>query len=93
MFNTNVEAGAVGAGAASRYGSDQKMRLRLCNTSRQYYGSGRFFTGSGSDFRKRPDPGPDIHKFLANFFPEFFFMKICSTVLYVHDPKSYTEIP
>jgi hypothetical protein len=29
MFNTIVEAGAVGAGAASRYGSgsDQKMQL------------------------------------------------------------------
>jgi hypothetical protein len=85
MFNTIVEAGAVGAGAASRYGSgsDQKMRLRLCNTGRQYYGSGRFFTGSGYDFRKRPDPdpGPDLHKFLANFFSEiFFFMKICSKV-------------
>jgi hypothetical protein len=34
MFNTIVGAGAVGAGAASRYGSgsDQKMRLRLRNT-------------------------------------------------------------
>jgi hypothetical protein len=33
MFNTIVGAGAVGAGAASRYGSgsDQKMQLRLCN--------------------------------------------------------------
>jgi hypothetical protein len=31
MFNTIVGAGAVGAGAALRYGSgsDQKMRLRL----------------------------------------------------------------
>jgi hypothetical protein len=28
MFNTIVRAGAVGAGAASRYGSDQMMRLR-----------------------------------------------------------------
>jgi hypothetical protein len=27
MFNTIVGAGAVGAGAASRYGSDQMMRL------------------------------------------------------------------
>jgi hypothetical protein len=71
MFNTIVEAGA-----ASRYssGSDQKMRLRLCNTGRQYYGSGQFFTGSGSDCRKRPDPdpGPDLHKFLATFLAEFF---------------------
>jgi hypothetical protein len=34
MFNTNVGAGAVGAGAASRYGSgsDQIMRFRLGNT-------------------------------------------------------------
>jgi hypothetical protein len=34
MFNTIVGAWAVGAGAASRYGSgsDQKMRLRLRNT-------------------------------------------------------------
>jgi hypothetical protein len=30
MFNTIVGAGAVGA--ALRYGSDQKMRLRLRNT-------------------------------------------------------------
>jgi hypothetical protein len=34
MINTIVRAGAVGAGAASRYGygSDQMMRLRLRNT-------------------------------------------------------------
>jgi hypothetical protein len=72
MFNTIVEAGA-----ASRYGSgsDQKMRLRLRNTGRQFYGSGPFFTGSDSDFRKRPDPdpGPDLHKFLANLFSGIFF--------------------
>jgi hypothetical protein len=29
MFNTIVGAGSVGAGAASRYGSDQMVRLRL----------------------------------------------------------------
>jgi hypothetical protein len=32
MFNSIVGAEAVGAGAASRYGSDQMMRLRLRNT-------------------------------------------------------------
>jgi hypothetical protein len=40
MFNTIVEAGAVGTGAASRYGSgfcsDQKMRLRLRNTGKYF---------------------------------------------------------
>jgi hypothetical protein len=34
MFNTIVGAGAVGA--ASRYGSDQKMRLRLGNTASKH---------------------------------------------------------
>jgi hypothetical protein len=34
MFNTIVGAGAIGAGAALRYGSgsNQKMRLQLRNT-------------------------------------------------------------
>jgi hypothetical protein len=52
-------------------------------------------TGSGSDFRKRPDPGPELHKFLANFFPEILLLKICSKkyCTYVHDPKSKIEIP
>jgi hypothetical protein len=38
----------------------------------QFYGSGRFLTGYGSDFRKRPDPDPDPNKFPANFFINFF---------------------
>jgi hypothetical protein len=33
MFNINFGAGAVGAGAASRYGSTKMMRFRLCNTA------------------------------------------------------------
>jgi hypothetical protein len=39
MFNTIVEAGAVGAGAALRYGSgsDQKMRLRLRLRNTDFY--------------------------------------------------------
>jgi hypothetical protein len=39
----------------------------------QCCGSGRFLTGSGSDFRKRSDPDPDPNKFSANFLSEFFF--------------------
>jgi hypothetical protein len=59
--------------------------LKFCSVSRlvtignQFYrschqccGSGRFLTGSGSDFRKRPDPDPDPNKFSANFFLKFF---------------------
>jgi hypothetical protein len=52
-------------------------------------------TGSGSDFRKRPDPvpDPDPNKFSANFFLNIFLMKICSQK-YLHEPKSNTtEIP
>jgi hypothetical protein len=39
MFNTICETGAVGAGAASRYGSvsDQMMWLRLRNTVQKTY--------------------------------------------------------
>jgi hypothetical protein len=40
-------------------------------------------TGSGSDFQKRPDqcpdPDPDLNKFSANFFPDIYLMKICSS--------------
>jgi hypothetical protein len=38
MINTIVEAGSVGAGDASRYGSgsDQMMRLRFRNTAHEY---------------------------------------------------------
>jgi hypothetical protein len=49
----------------------------------QCCGSGRFLTGSGSAFRKRPDPvpdpdpDPDPNKFSANYFLKFFLMKIC----------------
>jgi hypothetical protein len=58
----------------------------------QCCGSGRFLTGSGSDFRKRsdpdpvPDPDPEPNKFSANFFLKFFLMKICSKT-YLHDQK------
>jgi hypothetical protein len=61
----------------------------------QCCGSVRILTGSGSDFRKRPDPDPDPNKFSANFFLNFFKMKICSKKYrYLHEPKSKTtEIP
>jgi hypothetical protein len=35
MLNNTLSAGAVGAGAASRYGSDQMMRLRLRHTDNE----------------------------------------------------------
>jgi hypothetical protein len=38
-------------------------------------GSGRFLTGS--DFRKRPDPDPDLNKISANFLLEIFLAEIC----------------
>jgi hypothetical protein len=67
--------------------------------TRQCCGSGRILTGSGSDFRKRPDPdpvpdpNPDPYKFSANFFLKIFLMKICFKK-YLHEPKSETtEIP
>jgi hypothetical protein len=46
------------------------------NCPRQRCGSGRFLTGSESDFQKRPDldPDPDPNKFSANFFLEIFFL-------------------
>jgi hypothetical protein len=61
----------------------------MLNIRKQCCGSGRFLTGSGSDFRKRPDPvpDPDPNKFLANFFLKFFLMKICSKK-YLQWPKS-----
>jgi hypothetical protein len=68
----------------------EDKHIKLC------CGSGRFLNGSGSDFRKRPDPDtvldpdpdPDLTKFSGNFFPEIFFsIKICSKK-YLHEPKS-----
>jgi hypothetical protein len=53
----------------------------------QCCGSRRFLTGSGSDFRKRPDPDPDLNKFSLNLFLEIFLVKICSKK-YLHGPKS-----
>jgi hypothetical protein len=55
----------------------------------QCCGSRRFLTGSGYNFQKRldPDPDPDPKKLLANFFLNFFLMKICSKK-YLHGPKS-----
>jgi hypothetical protein len=59
----------------------------------QCCGSRQCFTGSGSDFRKRPDPDPDPNKFAANFFLKTFLMKICSKK-YLNGPKSQiTLIP
>jgi hypothetical protein len=39
--------------------------------------SGRFLTGSGSDFYKRPDPNPDpgLNKFRPSFFWKYFWLK------------------
>jgi hypothetical protein len=55
---------------------------------KQCCGSGRFLTGSGSDFWQRPDPDPDSapdpdpdpdpNKFSTNCFQKIFLMKICS---------------
>jgi hypothetical protein len=51
----------------------------------QCCGSGRFLIGSGSDFRKRPEPDSDPNKFSV--------VKTCSKK-YLHEPKSLTtEIP
>jgi hypothetical protein len=48
-----------------------------CMALQQFRGTGRFLTGFGSDFRKRPDPvpnpDPDLNKFSANFFPGNLF--------------------
>jgi hypothetical protein len=45
------------------------LSLDLSYSSKQCCGSGRFLTGSGSDFQKRPDsnPDPDLNKFSAKF--------------------------
>jgi hypothetical protein len=71
--------------------SHQSRLSKYCSVSFFYQccGSGRFFTGSGSDFRKCPDPVPDPNKFLVNFFLKFFLMKICYKK-YLHGPKSLT---
>jgi hypothetical protein len=52
--------------------SNHSLHTTYC--LRQCCGSGRFLTGSGSDFRKRldPDPDPDHNKFSANFFQKMF---------------------
>jgi hypothetical protein len=47
--------------------------VRVC--IRQCCGSGRFLTGSGSDFRKRPDPDPDPNNFLDKFLQKIFFWR------------------
>jgi hypothetical protein len=65
-----------------------ELRLLHC-TKNQCCRSGRFLTGSGSDFIKRSYPDPDIKKFAANFFLEVCLMKICSKK-YIHGPKSLT---
>jgi hypothetical protein len=55
------------------------------NTCYQCCGSGRFLTGS--DFRKRPDPDPDLNKFSNNFLLQIFLAEICSKKC-IHEPKS-----
>jgi hypothetical protein len=46
---------------------------RKTQWSRHCSGSGRFLTGSGLDFRKHPDPYPDLVKFMAKFLLKTFF--------------------
>jgi hypothetical protein len=50
----------------------------------QWCGSRRFLTGSGYNFRKRPDldsvpdPDPDLNTFSDKFLLKIFFAEICS---------------
>jgi hypothetical protein len=53
----------------------------------QCCGSGRFLTWSRSDFRKRPDPDPGLHKILAKFLVEIFLVEICPKK-FIHEQKS-----
>jgi hypothetical protein len=43
------------------------VRGSLFVRSEQCCGIGRFLTGTGSDFWKRPDPDPDLNKFSGKF--------------------------
>jgi hypothetical protein len=59
--------------------SANDFHMYVCMWVKQCCGSGRFLTGSGSDFRKRPDPVPDPDlnessaKFLLEILAEIFF--------------------
>jgi hypothetical protein len=63
--------------AAPTMATGLRFRILNCNftartyTSGQCCGCGRFLTGS--DFRKRPDPDPDLNKFSANI-PKVFMV-------------------
>jgi hypothetical protein len=64
-------------------------RLRKASAAyQQCCGSGRFLTGSGTDFRKRSDLDPDVNKISGSFLLTFFVWKYALKSIPVFiDPK------
>jgi hypothetical protein len=59
---------------------------KVCDCHWQCYGSGRFLTGSGSGFRNRrnPDPDLDLNKFSENSGNFFGRNKVCSKSVFMN---------